>query len=196
MSPGHASALQAAPGQTHGPSPSANSPLDCLCPDSTLADERVKNNAAGQVVLKFKTAWRDGTTHLVMSPMQFMQRLAALVPMPMLRLIRVGVRITSLHEVSGLPLREHGVLAPSSATSAKLRALVVPQEVPQEVLQEVSQEVSQEVAQAPEPPAQKAKPAAGEANCAHHRPVRLSRRPPSMRRRVSPPAGCSRDSCA
>ena len=120
MSPGHASALQAAAGQTHGPSPSANSPLDCLCLGSTLADERVKNNAAGQVVLKFKTAWRDGTTRLVMSPMQFMQRLAALVPtptptpmpMPMLRPIRVGVRITSLHEVSGPPLREHGVLAP------------------------------------------------------------------------------------
>ena len=133
MSPGHASALQTAAGQTHGPSPSANSPLDCLRLGSTLADERVKNNAAGQVVLKFKTAWRDGTTRLVMSPMQFMQRLAALVPTPtpMLRPIRVGVRITSLHEVSGLPLREHGVLAPSSATSAKLRGLVVPQEVSQ-----------------------------------------------------------------
>ena len=188
MSPGHASALQAAAGQTHGPSPSANSPLDCVCLGSTLADERVKNNAAGQVVLKFKTAWRDGTTRLVMLPMQFMQRLAALVPtpmpMPMLRPIRVGVRITSLHEVSGLPLREHGVLAPSSATSAKLRGLVVPQEV------------SQEVSQASELPAQEANPAAGETNCAHHRQVRLIRRPPSMRRRVPPPAGCSRDSCA
>ena len=137
MSPGHASALQTAAGQTHGPSPSANSPLDCLCLGSTLADERVKNNAAEQVALKFKTAWRDGTTRLVMSPMQFMQRLAALVPtpmpMPMLRPIRDGVRITSLHEVRRLPLREHGVLAPSSATSAKLRGLVVPQEVAQNV---------------------------------------------------------------
>jgi len=31
-------------------------------------------------VLKLKTAWRDGTTHIVMSPLEFMQRLAALVP--------------------------------------------------------------------------------------------------------------------
>ena len=46
------------------------------------------------------------TTHLVMSPLDFMQRLAALVPRPRLHLIRF-----------------HGVLA----TSAKLRALVVPQ---------------------------------------------------------------------
>ena len=68
--------------------------------------------------------------------------------------LRFGVRITSLREVSGPPLRDHGVLAPN----AKLRALVVPQEVPQ----------------APEPPAQEAKPVECEANCAHHRPVRLS----------------------
>jgi hypothetical protein len=31
-----------------------------------LANERVQTNAAGQVVLKLKTAWRNGTTHLVM----------------------------------------------------------------------------------------------------------------------------------
>ena len=63
-------------------------------------------NAAGQVELKLKTPWRDGTTHLVMSPLEFMQRLAALVPRPRLHLIRF-----------------HGVLAPN----AKLRSLVVPQ---------------------------------------------------------------------
>ena len=34
----------------------------------------MQTNAAGQVVLKLKTAWRDGTTHLVMSPLEFMQR--------------------------------------------------------------------------------------------------------------------------
>ena len=62
-------------------------------------------NAAGQVALKLKTAWHDGTTHIVMSPLEFMQRLAALVPRPRLHLIRF-----------------HGVLAPN----AKLRALVVP----------------------------------------------------------------------
>jgi hypothetical protein len=83
--------------------------LEQLCRYITrpaLANERVQTNAAGQVVLKLKTAWRDGTTHLVMSPLEFMQRLAALVPRPRLHLIRF-----------------HGVLAPN----AKLRALVVPQ---------------------------------------------------------------------
>jgi len=58
-------------------------------------------------VLKPKTPWHDGTTHLVMSPPEFMQRPTALVPRPRLHLIRF-----------------HGVLAPN----AKLRAMVVPQE--------------------------------------------------------------------
>ena len=66
-----------------------------------------------------------------------MSALRSLVPRPRLHLIRL-----------------HGVLAPSSTTSAKLRAQVVPQE--------------------PEPPAQEAKPAECEVICAHYRPVRLS----------------------
>ena len=83
--------------------------LEQLCRYITrpaLSDERVQLNAAGQVELKLKTPWRYGTTHLVMSPLEFMQRLAALVPRPRLHLIRL-----------------HGVLAPN----AKLRPLVVPQ---------------------------------------------------------------------
>ncbi len=36
------------------------------------ANERVQTNAAGQVVLELKSPWRDGTTHLVMSPLEFM----------------------------------------------------------------------------------------------------------------------------
>ena len=87
--------------------------LEQLCRGITrpaLANERVQTNAAGPVVLELKTPWRDGTTHLVMSPLEFMQRLAALVPRPRLHLIRF-----------------HGVVA-VVAPNAKLRALVVPQE--------------------------------------------------------------------
>jgi hypothetical protein len=35
---------------------------------------------AGQLVLKLETPWRVGTTHLVMSPLELMLRLAALAP--------------------------------------------------------------------------------------------------------------------
>ena len=57
-------------------------------------------------MLVLKRPWRDGTTHVVMSLLVFLQRLAALVPRPRLHLIRF-----------------HGVLAPN----ARLRAQVVPQ---------------------------------------------------------------------
>ena len=61
---------------------------------------RLKRNRARQVVLQLMNPWRDGTTHIVMSPLELMQRLAALVPRPRLHLIHF-----------------HGVLAPH----AKLR---------------------------------------------------------------------------
>jgi len=82
--------------------------LERLCRYITrpaIANERLKRTRAGQVVLQLKSPWRDGTTHIVMSPLEFMQRLAALVPRPRLHLIRF-----------------HGVLAPH----AKLRAQMVP----------------------------------------------------------------------
>ena len=86
-----------------------------------------------------KTPWHDGTTHQGTPPLEFMQRLAALVPRPRLHLIRC-----------------HGVLAPSSTTSAKMRAQ------------------AQVLPQAPVEPADAAQPAACEAKWAHHRPVRMS----------------------
>jgi Putative transposase len=57
--------------------------LEHLCRYITrpaLANERMQCNAVGQVMLKLKRPWHDRTTQLVMSPLEFMQRLAALVP--------------------------------------------------------------------------------------------------------------------
>jgi len=51
----------------------------------------------------FYSAFKDGTTHIVMSPLEFMQRLAALVPRPRLHLIR-------FHRVFGVePVRRRNV---------------------------------------------------------------------------------------
>ena len=90
--------------------------LEHLCRYITrpaIANERLKRNRANQVVLQLKSPYKDGTTHVVMSPMEFMERLAALVPRPRLHLIpfdrvRAG--------------RFHGVLAPN----AKLRSKIIP----------------------------------------------------------------------
>ena len=82
--------------------------LEQLCRYITrqaIANERLKPNRAGQIVLQLKSPYKDGTTHIVMEPLEFMERLAALVPRPRLHLIRF-----------------HGVLAPN----AKLRSKIVP----------------------------------------------------------------------
>jgi hypothetical protein len=38
-----------------------------------LANERVQFNTAGQVMLKLKIPWRDGTTHPPIPPVEFTQ---------------------------------------------------------------------------------------------------------------------------
>ena len=60
----------------------------------------------GNVVIALKTPYDDTTTHVVLSPMEFMGRLAALVPRPRVNLTRF-----------------HDVFSPNS----KLREYVVPQ---------------------------------------------------------------------
>jgi hypothetical protein len=57
-----------------------------------LANDRVQCKVAGQLVLKLTTPWRDGTAHLVMVPLEFMQRLAALLPRPRLPFWRQALR--------------------------------------------------------------------------------------------------------
>ena len=70
----------------------------------------MSQNAAGQVVYALKTPYRDGTTHVVFEPLDFLAKLAALVPRPRANLIRY-----------------HGILAPN----AKHRSQVVPRVAPQ-----------------------------------------------------------------
>ena len=68
-------------------------------------------NDRGQVIYRFKQPFRDGTTHVVLDPMDFIARLAALVPRPRLNLTRF-----------------HGVFAPN----CKHRKSVVPKRKPNE----------------------------------------------------------------
>jgi len=59
----------------------------------------------GRVVYQYKRPFRDGSTHVVLEPLDFISRLAALVPRPRLNLTRF-----------------HGVFAPN----CKYRARIVP----------------------------------------------------------------------
>ena len=70
-----------------------------------IATGRLSLTAQGQVRYTLKTPYRDGTTHVVFEPLDFMARLAALVPKPRAHLTRY-----------------HGVFAPHS----RWRAEVIP----------------------------------------------------------------------
>ncbi|MGA0839956.1 MAG: transposase [Pseudomonadales bacterium] len=63
--------------------------LERLCRYITrpaLCLERLSTNGAGQVVYQLKNPYRDGTTHILFSPADFIARLAALVPRPRINL--------------------------------------------------------------------------------------------------------------
>ena len=79
--------------------------LCCYVSRPPVASERLALTASGHVRYTLKTPYRDGTTHIVLEPLDLMARLAALVPPPRMHLTRY-----------------HGVFAPHS----KLRAAVTP----------------------------------------------------------------------
>jgi hypothetical protein len=66
-----------------------------------LSEQRLSLTAGGKVRYQLKAPWRNGTTHVVYEPLDFLAKLASLVPRP-----RVN------------PTRYHGVFAPNSAQRA------------------------------------------------------------------------------
>ena len=63
----------------------------------------VSLTSGNRVRYRFKTPWRDGTTDVVLDPLDFLARLAALVPKPRVNLTRF-----------------HGVFAPNSPDRARI----------------------------------------------------------------------------
>ena len=70
-----------------------------------IVEERLSMTDDGKVAYRFKTTFRDGSRRVVMDPLTFIKRLAALVPRPLVRLVTY-----------------HGLFAPA----APLRDRVVP----------------------------------------------------------------------
>jgi len=85
---------------------SACDKLERLCRYITrppVADERLSLAPDGNIRYKLKTPYRNGTTHVILEPMDLMARLAALVPRPRVNLIRF-----------------HGVFAPASSLRGQI----------------------------------------------------------------------------
>ena len=74
------------------------------CARPPLANDRLSKCDDGHYLLRLKSPWRDGTTHLKLTPIELMERLAAQIPKPRVNLVLYA-----------------GVLAPN----AKLRSEVV-----------------------------------------------------------------------
>jgi hypothetical protein len=70
-----------------------------------IANERLQELPDGRLALRFKQAWRDGTTHIVFTPHELIEKLIPMIPRPRCHLVRY-----------------HGILGPA----AKDRAKVVP----------------------------------------------------------------------
>ena len=70
-----------------------------------VSEKRLSLTPNGNIRYQLKTPYRDGTTHVIFEPLDFIARLAALVPRPRVNLTRF-----------------HGVFAPNSQP----RALVTP----------------------------------------------------------------------
>jgi hypothetical protein len=68
-----------------------------------VSEKRLSLTPHGQVQYQLKTPYRDGTTHVLFEPMDFIARLAALVPRPRVNLTRY-----------------HGVFAPNSPHRARI----------------------------------------------------------------------------
>jgi hypothetical protein len=65
--------------------------LERLCRYITrppIATKRLSVDGRGRVVYRYKQPFRDGSTHVVLEPLDFIARLAALVPRPRLNLTR------------------------------------------------------------------------------------------------------------
>ena len=86
-----------------------------------MASERLALTASGQVRYTLKTPYRDGTTHIVLEPLDLMARLAALVPKPRMHLTRYHGRKNlrnTWQQIEGRTQRRSGQSVPSSTTRA------------------------------------------------------------------------------
>ena len=84
--------------------PNERAKLERLCryvSRPPVAIERLALTASGQVRYTLKAPYRDGTTHIVLEPLDLMARLAALVPKPRMHLTRYLWRIGPAQSVSG-----------------------------------------------------------------------------------------------
>jgi Putative transposase len=86
-----------------------------------LSLERLTQDANGDLVYTFAHPWSDGTTGIRLSPLELLEKLAALVPLPRVHLVRYGGCLaphSHLREAIMPTLRQQGVDEPEASTAS------------------------------------------------------------------------------
>ena len=77
-----------------------------------MTQERLHLTGEGQVRLQLRQPWRDGTTDVVFDPVEFLGRLAVLVPRPRINLLLYhGVLGPRLAGLTWFGARRQGMVA-------------------------------------------------------------------------------------
>jgi hypothetical protein len=85
-----------------------------------VSEKRLSLTSHGLIRYQLKTPYRDGTTHVLFEPLDFISRLAALIPPPRLHLIRFhGVFAPNHHQRTRIIPRPHQSLAAQAEAEAK-----------------------------------------------------------------------------
>jgi hypothetical protein len=83
--------------------------------------ERLEADEGGDLLYTFTRPWSDGTTGTKLSPLELLEKLAALVPLPRLHLVRYGGCFAPpsqlRHLITPTP-RQRGVAAPEASTAS------------------------------------------------------------------------------
>jgi hypothetical protein len=74
-----------------------------------LAQERLRLTGEGRIRLRLKTPWADGTRHLLFEPLEFLEKLAALIP-------RSRVNLLLYHGSPPMPAGDPASCSPSPPT--------------------------------------------------------------------------------
>jgi hypothetical protein len=82
--------------------------------------ERLETDANGHLLSTFSRPWSDGTTGITLSPLELLEKLAALVPLPRMHLVRYGGCLAPHSQLRGSitrPPRQQGVDAPEASSA-------------------------------------------------------------------------------
>jgi hypothetical protein len=75
-------------------------------PANELGQDRLTLTTTGQVALRLRHTWSDGTTHLSFDPVEFLERLAVLVPRLRVNLVLSSPASRPYRKHIGRPKRE------------------------------------------------------------------------------------------